>query len=151
MTLDVNWTAVLKYAKATWVVIGPLVGVLIGVFLGRSWDRKKWLNDHRALECRELLKAMSETVSLRFETARAAAENQFREAEIQATATAAYNESLRVLQDRVFTAKDVEELQLRERWVQIVRDHVNSSDHQAFQSAYEEIKQTLVDLAVRGL
>jgi hypothetical protein len=38
----------------TWGVVGPLVGVVIGVWLARSWQHKRWLLESKKAEYREL-------------------------------------------------------------------------------------------------
>ena len=38
-----------------WAAVGPLVGILIGHYLGRSWQRRQWLADNRKEEYRRVL------------------------------------------------------------------------------------------------
>ena len=37
-----------------WCVVGPLVGVVIGIWLARCWQRKQQLLESKRSECREL-------------------------------------------------------------------------------------------------
>jgi hypothetical protein len=45
-----------------WGAIGPLVGVLIGAWLGQSWQKKRWLLESKQTEYRELISKLSENV-----------------------------------------------------------------------------------------
>ncbi len=46
----------------TWGVVGPLVGVVIGAWLARSWQRKHWLLESKKAEFRELRREDWETL-----------------------------------------------------------------------------------------
>jgi hypothetical protein len=52
-----GWTI----ALALWGVIAPLIGILFGHYLTRSWQRDQWLLDNRKQGCRELLSVLSKT------------------------------------------------------------------------------------------
>jgi hypothetical protein len=45
-----------------WSGVGPLVGVLIGAWSARSWQRKQWELDNRGAEYRELITVLSQSV-----------------------------------------------------------------------------------------
>lgn len=45
----------LTIASAVWAVVAPLVGIFLGHYLTRSWQREQWLRDCRKEEFRELL------------------------------------------------------------------------------------------------
>lgn len=44
---------------AIWAAVGPLVGIAIGHYLVRSWERKRWLADNRKEEYRRVLAAVN--------------------------------------------------------------------------------------------
>jgi hypothetical protein len=150
MTHPEIWKALEKSLQPAWNVIGPFVGIGIGAILGRSWDRKKWLSDQRALECRELLNAMAKTVTALFVVGKALGPG-FASAEQLEAAENAYNDSIRTFQDRVFIVKEIEELQLREDWVAMVRGYQATSDHKRLQIDYENMKTTIVIIAKSGM
>jgi hypothetical protein len=50
------WVTVLL---TIWALIGPLAGLLIGHYLVRSWERRRWLADNRKEEYRRLLTALN--------------------------------------------------------------------------------------------
>ena len=60
MSVHVDWTIAESLLAKFWAAAGPLVGVLLGALLGRSWDRRKWLNDNRKEEYRELITALTD-------------------------------------------------------------------------------------------
>jgi len=42
-----------------WAAVGPLVGILMGHYLVRSWERKRWLADNRKEEYRRVLAGLN--------------------------------------------------------------------------------------------
>lgn len=42
-----------------WAAVGPLVGIIIGHYLVRSWERKRWLADNRKEEYRRFLAGLN--------------------------------------------------------------------------------------------
>lgn len=42
-----------------WAVVGPLLGVAVGHYLVRSWERKRWLADNRKDEYRRVLAGLT--------------------------------------------------------------------------------------------
>jgi hypothetical protein len=42
-----------------WASVGPLVGILIGHYLGKSWQRRQWIADNQKEEYRRLLRALN--------------------------------------------------------------------------------------------
>jgi len=62
---------ILSIAKSTWSLIvaawpavGPLVGVVIGALLSRSWQQTQWLLEGKKTEYRELLNTLSQSYQL---------------------------------------------------------------------------------------
>jgi len=43
---------------AIWAAIGPLVGVVIGAWLAAHWQAKRWIQDNKTAEYRQLLDAL---------------------------------------------------------------------------------------------
>src|SRR5712691_8008329 len=110
-----HWELIAKAAAAMWPVIGALVGVVIGALLTRSWDRKKWLNDNRKQEYRELLTSLTNACSAMIDNFHAKGASLQTEAQREATKEE-YFKSLRVLKDRIFIAEEVEQMNLFDRW-----------------------------------
>ncbi|MGC1187778.1 MAG: hypothetical protein WA871_10330 [Candidatus Acidiferrales bacterium] len=144
-----TWKTIGGGLEHTWNVTGPLVGVVIGALLARSWDRRKWLDDNRASESRELLRIFTLTIHHLFSAQHSLEANlstQF--AAERELANDTYNESLRVLQDRIFVAKDVKQHKLRERWVQANTDYRLRQDGPKFQADYEGIQETILEMVL---
>ena len=144
-----NWINVYEIAGKVWPILGPFAGLLLGAWLSRSGDRRKWLNDNRASECRDIIKAFATTIDLMFVVQRNLASNTPDRGETRAR-DYAYNECLKILQDRIFVWKDIQKHHVQERWVNLVRDYSLRKDHRECQRAYEEIRKTIVEMAMRG-
>jgi hypothetical protein len=50
------WVTVLVYI---WALIGPLAGILMGHYMVRSWERRRWLADNQKEEYRRVLTALN--------------------------------------------------------------------------------------------
>jgi hypothetical protein len=103
--------------RAIWTAGGPILGLFIGAFLTRSWDRNKWINDNRKQEYRELLTVLT-TSSVDVENSASNADDL----DLKAAANRAVSAFHRVVYDRIFIAAEVEEMKLMQRW----DDAVNS-------------------------
>jgi hypothetical protein len=151
MTQPETWNAIISLAGSLWRALGPLitggVGLYIGAKLSRSSERKKWLSDHRATECREVLEAMALTIHFLFAAQRNKEFNLPDNGDSQRV-NEAYLKCLAIMQYRIFIARDVKKLDLRERWVRIVRDYTENRQHKVCQEAYEELQETIVRMAL---
>ena len=114
--------------------------------LGRSWDRKKWLNDKRAEECKELVQAFAHAVSCIFDAEHARQEGRLDLGQTTRADTA-YNEALRTLKDRMFISRDIEYLKIGKAWVELVRGFYGDHDHKKFQAGYEFLRDIVIRLA----
>jgi hypothetical protein len=92
------------------------VGLLVGHFLLRSWQREQWLLDSRKAEFRELMSALSDTIVhlMMFTPALEAGrgEKEFDEF------VAAQKVAMRVLADRIYIARDLRELNTSDRFIE---------------------------------
>ena len=50
--------------RAVWGAIGPLVGVLVGAYATRRWQRTQWLLDGKKTEYRELLSVLAKNAHI---------------------------------------------------------------------------------------
>jgi hypothetical protein len=126
-----------------WSAIGPLVGILVGHVLTRSWQQKQWILDRRNEEWRELLTALSDSlrVSLKIFPARALDPEEQREI------VSAQAECFRVIRDRIFIAADVKALDFENRWSAAVQHHSQTLDAPKLGKAYDVIRLEIVKLA----
>jgi hypothetical protein len=141
-----TWKRLWDFAQPAWNVFGPFVGIGVGALLGRSWDRKTWLNDKRAEECKELVQAFAHAVSCIFDVEHARQEKGVDLGQIT-RADVAYNEALRTLKDRLFISRDIEYLKIGKAWVELVRGFYADHDHKKFQAGYEFLRDIVIRLA----
>jgi hypothetical protein len=141
----VNWSMVATYASGAWAVVGPLVGVLVGAWLSRSWDKQKWMNDNRKEECRELLTAVTDAATAVLD--RDVGTDGVSLAAKMDRANKAYLTSLKVFQDRIFIADDIERTQLFDIWPIAVNRYNSTRNRHDFDNSFEHIKKKIVQIA----
>jgi hypothetical protein len=151
MAVHVNWTFAEDLIVKSWAAAGPLVGVLVGALLGRSWDRRKWLNDNRKEEYRELITALTDAATAmmeRVESRDGAHIQLVRErSEFVEEKRGRYLKSLKVLQDRLFIAAEIEKMKLFDRWGDAVKKVLDDKNVSAFDDKFEVIKSDIVKRA----
>jgi hypothetical protein len=135
----------LTIALGIWAAVGPIVGILLGHFLTRSWQRKQWLRDKRNEEWHELLTALAESlrVSLKIYPARTLSGEEER------TIVEAQSNSFRVIRDRIFIAPDVQALNIENRWSAAVQYHSQTMDTKKLGNAYKELRDEIVQTATK--
>jgi hypothetical protein len=128
----------LTLALAVWAVIAPLVGIFLGHYLTRSWQREQWLRDSRKEEFRELLTTLTRsyrTMVLDPNTIR--------------TFWEANGTALNVIRDRIYIAEDLKRHDIFESWLFAVSDFeadkLNGGDK--FAEAYSRINAVIVSIA----
>jgi hypothetical protein len=136
-------------ARSLWNAIGPLAYVAVGAYLTRSWDKKKWMNDNRKEECRELITAITAAASALLERS-AEIESRTITGATNDRATSLYNDSLRVLNDRIFIAKDIDAANLLHRWGPAIAMAMPGKTQQ-FMEEFNSITATIRQIAMRGL
>lgn len=135
----------LTIALGIWAAVGPIVGILLGHFLTRSWQREQWLRDKRNEEWHELLTALAESlrVSLKIYPGRALSGEEER------TIVEAQSNSFRVIRDRIFIAPDVQALNIEDRWSAAVQYHFQNMDAKKLGNAYKELRDEIVRTATK--
>jgi hypothetical protein len=137
-------TAISEGVKAAWASVGPLVGVIIGAMLTRAWDRRKWINENRKQEYRELLTTLTSACTALIDNAQLL---------VQTPADAIYArdeyfKSLRVLQDRIFIASEIQKLNLFDRWGTAMKDLQETKDVHKFEDGFEVMRSEIVKHAM---
>lgn len=119
----------LTLSLAVWAAAGPLVGILVGHFLTRSWQRTQWLMDSRKQEYRELLTTLTNTYIVfgQYIGHSIALDPQTRREVDQAE-----RESYRVVRDRLFIAKDLQEADILNLWATAVENYKQGLDIKVF-------------------
>jgi hypothetical protein len=125
-----------------WAGIGPLVGLLVGHRLVRSWQREQWLLDSRKDEFRELISSLS-TASVKLMT-HIGSEG---DAESLQRATDALETATRICVDRIYIANDVEELKIGQRFLQVYWAMQAGND---LDSCHERLSNLIKEIAERA-
>jgi len=131
--------------KAVWASVGPLVGVLVGALLARSWDRRKWINENRKQKYRELLTTLTSACTALIDNAQAIVQSPAE----QIFARDEYFKSLRVLQDRIFIANEIGKMNLFDRWGTAMKGLQETRNFHKFEDAFEVMRKEIVKQAVK--
>ena len=131
--------------KTAWASVGPLVGVIIGAMLTRAWDRRKWINENRKQEYRELLTILTGAAAALIHNTQVIVQSP---AEQIATRDE-YFKSLRVLQDRIFIANEIGKMNLFDRWGTALKNLQESKDVHKFEDSFEAMRKELVKQAMK--
>ncbi len=137
--------ASIEIAKTVWAALGPLVGVFVGAWLNRSWDRQKWMKDNRKQECKELLWSISQAgtkIMLHRMTAEPGKPDKRQMSD-------AFFESLKVFQSSIFIAKDIESCGLFDLWTEAVHEFNTNADHKQFDSSIDKIRTKIIGMATK--
>jgi hypothetical protein len=135
------YIAARDFLKYVWPAVGPLIGVLVGAYLAKSSDRKKWLSENRKQECQELLGAITAcAVKILSDFGLAQDIEQY----------AAYLKTIEVFHTRIFIAEEVEKEKLEERWAAAVHEFGLTWMKKNFDEALEEIRGKIIRIAMKG-
>jgi hypothetical protein len=133
-------------------VVGTLAGVVIGQTMTREAQHKQWRRDNVRQECRELLGQLSVclfalidwTRFLRYggDSARSAAVTQ------------QYNSSVidlhRNLGSRLLIANEIKKAEIKKRWDNATRSHLEDYDEKKLDSAYESLVDDIVKIGLKS-
>jgi hypothetical protein len=144
-----TWKAIHDSIAPVWSVVGPFVGIGIGAWLGCSWDRKKWIKDKRAEECKELLTAMTKVLDIAMEARSLKDKGNPKFNEVVAAGWAEERKCLIVLQDRIFIQKELRENTVRKLWSTLVTDFLQDGDDKKFSMRINELKHIIIGIALK--
>ena len=126
--------------SSVWLAVGPLVGVCIGAYLTKRWQRSQWIADHKRGEYRKLLSTLAETfvsiTKLRAPGLALGPREQRRLFNLEARAGV-------VILDRIFIADEVKKMDLLRRWNQALREYDHTLNHLNFAKAHGFISRDL--------
>jgi len=145
-----TWKAFGDIAGKIWLGIGPLVGVLVGTLLARSWDRQKWMNDNLKEECREPLTAMTKVADSCLEARAQIGSPGTAKVEAVQAAWAEDRKCMIVHQDRIFIAQRLNQERMFKRWNDTTIDFLTDGDLRKFGEKLNELKAIIIDIAVNG-
>jgi hypothetical protein len=137
-------------SSAIW--FNPILSGLIAAFsvhlLTQSREREKWILDCKRQEFRELLSALSDAYSKTLFMLRPLKaldgdeETQLRQAQ---------SNSVRVIRDRIYIAKDIKPNEMSNRWLRAMERYEALLNPQSLHEEYEAIRNTIVVAANRSV
>jgi len=142
--VSVEW----NFLTRSWSSIGPLVGVAVGAWLSRSWQRKQWVRDSKAAEYRELISSLSQCAHALMDkfnsnfpggTFTSGADL----IELDGAESRAYN----TISDRLFIADVMKREKVRERWLTVIRQ----TEGTKFWAEWSALYKTMVSTARHDL
>jgi hypothetical protein len=142
-----------EWIKLLTPTVGALAIVFIGAWLTLRRERKRWLNDCRKDEYKELISVLTKATIVMIkdhDPANRRHETYFRPEKMW-DGEDAYMKSLEVIRDRIFIADELAKMNIYGRWTEAVKDMTVSSHYSAFESAAESIHHDLVDAARKPL
>ncbi len=111
-TVDVQaWSVVSK----VWATLGPLVGVLVGAYLARSWDQRRWFLNNRKEEYRELLATLT-AISSRYLEVRGHGGLNAINPDEQRELNAARGDGGRIILSRIFVSERIHQGEIHLKW-----------------------------------
>jgi hypothetical protein len=137
----------LTIALGVWAAVGPMVGILVGHFLTRSWQQKQWLMDRRHEEFQELISALDASMTSEVGHADYSMELTPQERRDKARRTSDF---FTVLRTRIFIVDDIKRLDLNRRWTKAFAQYRKENDTLLFHETYLELIQQLVDAATKA-
>jgi len=132
---------------AIWAPIGPLVGIVAGHYLTRSWQREQWLLDQRKNEIRELIAALDDSLLSETSIGRNTGEITPEERRDKLYKT---RDFYKVCRTRIFTAQEVRQLDLEKEWKKALAEYQQKPkpDDDMLRAACESLRDALVKAAM---
>lgn len=153
MISNVSFSTVSNFLVKAWSIIGPLVGLLIGAWLSRSWQRKQWVLEGKKAEYRELISTLSQSYHCILKNWPALIA-PFGEVICTLTDGAQQRETLeaevagqRVIEDRIFIDKAMRAENVREQWALLAAE----KDLMRIYNYWTSLHDVLVKMAHRDL
>jgi hypothetical protein len=138
---EMNPHSVLISVRDAWAVLGPLVGVLIGGYITTRTQKKQWVRDNKRTEYRELLTTIADAggkfvVFYGMVPVVATPSEQFSIGETART-------SVDVIYNRLFVAKEIEELGIQRRWENAISELKKSHNVDAFGRSMDSMMEDI--------
>ena len=135
----------LTIALGVWAAIGPLIGILVGHYLTRAWQREQWLIDNRKEECRELLSTLTTSywILSRLDTLSTSPSEE----ESQKRLSDAELDSYRTIEDRIFIAADLKKAGVLKTWDMAVNAFSRDRDADHLMAAFRTIRRLIIAIA----
>lgn len=131
-----------NFLTRVWSGIGPLVGVFVGAWLSRSWQRRQWVLDNRKAEYRELISCLSQSAHSLMDAFStnvgygSGSDEQLWG--VDGAASRGYN----VISDRLFIAEVMKRENVRDRWLALVKQRDVSKFWGEWSALYRMLLET---------
>jgi hypothetical protein len=140
----------LNFLTKAWSGIGPLVGVCVGAWLSRSWQRKQWELESKKAEYRELISCLSQSAHFILNNSphlsRGAVFN-VKSGEQERQSDEAIDRGHAIIADRIFIADFMEREKVGDRWLAVVKQ----GDVSGFWNGWTALHRVLLEAACRDL
>lgn len=137
-------------ADLSGVALGGFLGLLGGIlsqWLQGRRERERWGENNYKEEFRELMKVLTIAANL---LAQRHAHSEGESPENKTICDNAYNESIRVLLDRIYTAKVIMDMDLYGKWIESVTELRRTNDVDNFNDRFAKIRKEIVRLVIDG-
>lgn len=132
-----------------WAALGPLIGISVGAYFTRAWQRKQWTLESKKTEYRELLSTLSRSVRCILNNSpglwgggpyvvTGEQEKNVMEADTEARST---------IEDRVFIHNAIENEKVLEHWQLLVAE----KEIIRFLEYWRSLHKILIDIAQKDL
>lgn len=139
-----GWTV----ALVLWGVIGPIVGILFGHLLSRSWQREQWFRDKRHDDYQAVLSAVSSAYMAIVRLDKASTTSHYVPEMVQEVEVIKVD-AFRVLRDRIFIAQELEFANVLVEWDAAVTNfEMRNSDERTFADRFSKLNAKLVGMAL---
>jgi hypothetical protein len=131
-----------------WAVIGPIIGIVAGHLLTRSWQKKQWLMDNKRDEYRDVIRVLCGAIRPILHSSIPGA---LVTPEMQKERFIAETLSYEVLGSRLFISDNLEELHAPKRWGDMVTKFNNSRDSEEFSKGFKKLLSEIRAQALRSI
>jgi hypothetical protein len=147
--MNLSVTQVLAWLPLFGALSG-LLGVIIGAYLTRSWQRKQWLLDSKKAEYRELLSVLSQAAHYILNNSPLQVPNtlgSLKSGEQQRLSDEAADRGHAIISDRIFIADVIAREKIEQRWVAVLKEKRVDT----FWNAWEELHGLLLKVSRKDL
>jgi hypothetical protein len=131
--------------------LSGLLGVILGAYLTRSWQRKQWLLDSKKAEYRELLSVLSQAAHYILNNSPHLEQpNPFgslKSGEQERLSDEAVDRGHAIIADRIFIADTIAREKIDQRWVMVLTEKRVDK----FWSAWEDLHRLLLKVSREDL
>ncbi len=146
--MDAKFTHGLTLALVLWGVIAPLIGILFGHYLSRSWQREQWFRDKRYEDYQAVLSA-TVTAYMTIVRVDLASLTSMMRPEMLQEIEVMKADSFRVLRDRIFIAEELNYAGILVEWDTAVTNYaMRTIDERKFADRFSKLNEKLVHMAL---